>query len=136
MCLCPAIPIATLGTPRMCEHCPLLRTARNQTPSTPMSLRRCHACVLPMDATPPHTVCPGCIVYALFHQNTFLQRWHEIQGTIKPTPPLQHHRSIHRPAPVLGPGILCHLGGAPTPPKSFPTTPPRHVIDLTLHPYA
>ena len=53
------------------------------------SLRQWHACVLPMEATPPHSVCPGCIVYALLHLNTFLQWWHDIQDTLKPTPSLQ-----------------------------------------------
>ena len=113
----------------MCEHCPLLRTARTQTTSTTRSLRQCHACALPMDDTPPHTVCPGCIIYALLHQNRFIQRWHDIHDTPRPIPPLQQHHSIHNPNAV-------HLDGAPIPPMPFPTPPPRQVIDLTLYPHA
>ena len=120
----------------MSEHCPLLRTARTQTTSTPIPLRQCHACALPMDDIPPHTVCPGCIIYTLLHQNTFLQRWYDIQDTLRPTPPLQQHHSIHSPTSVLVPGSSCHLDGAPIPPMPFPTPPPRQVIDLTLHPHA
>ena len=89
-----------------------------------------------MDNTSPHTVCPGCIVYALLHQNTFLQRWHDIQGTRRPTPPLQQHHYILSPAPALGLDISCHLGGTPIPPTPSPTPPPRQVIGLTFHPHA
>ena len=62
MCPCPTTTIPTPGTPRMCEHCHLLRTVRTPTPSQSMPLHQCPACALPMDNTPPHTVCPGCIV--------------------------------------------------------------------------
>ena len=81
-------------------------------------------------------MCHGRIVYALLNQNTFLLRWHDIKDTLRPTPPLQHHHSIHSPAPALGPGISCHLGDTPTPSTSSPTHTPQHVINLTLHPHA
>ena len=75
-----------------------------------------------MNNTPPHTACPGCIVYTLLHQNTIIQRWHDIQDTLKPTPPLQHHRSIHSPDPVLGLVISFNLGGA-QPQRCLPLHP-------------
>ena len=117
----------------MCEHCSLLRTVRTPTSSPSMHLRQCPACALPMDDTPPHTVCPGCIVYAFLHQNTFLQRWHDIQDTLRPIPPIQQHQSTHKPNPIIVSGGSCHLDGAPIPPMPVPTRHPRHVLDLTLH---
>ena len=89
-----------------------------------------------MDTTPPHTVCPGCIDHALLHQNTFLQRWYDVHDTFRPTPPLQQHRSIHSPDPILGSGISCHLAGTPTPSTLSTKPTPRQVIDLTLHQHA
>ena len=136
MCPCPAIPITTLGTPRMCHQCPLLRTAHTQTTSTPMPPRQCHACTLPMNDTSLHAVCPGCIVYTLLHQNAFLQRCHDIQDTLLPTPPLKQHHSIHIPTPILVTGRSRHLDGTPIPPTPFNAPPPQQVFDLTLHPYA
>ena len=120
----------------MCENCPPLWTARTTTTATPLHLRRCHAYALPMDVTPPHTVCPGCIVYALLHQNTLLQRWQDIHDTLRPTPPIQQHRFIHSPDPILGPGISGNLAGTSTPPTHSNTPTPRQVIDLTLHQHA
>ena len=120
----------------MCEDCQLLRSARTPPTKTSMPLRQYHAYFVPMEATSPHAVCPGCIVYALLRQNTFLQRWHNIQDTLKPTPPLQQHRFIHSLDPILGTGISCHLGGTSTPPTPSPTPPPRQVIDITLHQHA
>ena len=72
-------------------------------------------------------------LYALLHQNTFLQRWHDIQDTLRPTPPLQQHHSIQNPTPIIVPGGSCHLDGALIPPMPVPTRPPRQVLDLTPH---
>ena len=117
----------------MCEHCPLLRTVRTTAPALAKPLRQCPACALPMDITQPHTVCPGCLVYALLHQNTFIQRWHDIHDTLRPTPPIQQHQSIHTPNPSSVQGASCHLDGSPIPTMPVPTRHPRHVLDLTIH---
>ena len=133
---CPALPNAAPGTPRMCKQCQFMWSALYHTSTLSLPQRRCQACALPMDDTPPHTAYPGCLVYALLHQNIIFQRWHDIQDALKPAPPLQQHRSIHIPDAVLGTFPPQTLGGTPSPPALSPTHPPRHVIHLTLHAHA
>ena len=74
LCPCPVLSVDIPGTPRMCEHCNLLQSVIYPPTSTPQPTPICGSCVLTSDAIKPHLVCPGCIVYALIHQNTFLQQ--------------------------------------------------------------
>ena len=98
-----------------------------------MSQRRYRACALPMNKIPPHTACSGYIIYVVLHQNIFLQRWHDIQDALRLAPPLQTHRSIHSPAPVISTITSHHHSGTLNlSPLSYAPSP-RHIINLTLN---
>ena len=79
----------------MCEYCDQLQRALTPSPVT-----ACPVCARPLSATDtPHT-CARCILYALIHQNTFAQRWNEIQQILTTTRPQQIHPSLNDPQPV------------------------------------
>lgn len=72
---CPYPPRSDIPqTPRMCEHCNLLHSHRHPTVPTPANNSAYGVCAMISDTTSKHRTCPACIVYALLHQNTFLQR--------------------------------------------------------------
>ena len=95
ICPCPITKIAKPGSPRMCEYCDQL-----QRVLTPSPVTACPACARPLSAiAKPHT-CSRCVLYALIHQNTFAQRWDDIQHMITTTRPQQIHASLNTPQPV------------------------------------
>ena len=133
MCPCSAFSVPVPGTPRMCEHCNLLRLVVYHTTSNPQPRHRYNACALTTDEIPHHHAFPDCIVYILLRQNKFLQRWHDIQEAIKSASPLQTHRSIHSLTPVTGTTTPHHHSGTPNSSSPSPTHSPRHIINLKLN---
>ena len=75
----------------MCEHCTLLRSHKHR--NGPILANQNNTVSTPQP-------CPVCIIYALLHRNTFLQRWNDITATAPPASPLQTHRSVHHPMPT------------------------------------
>ena len=79
----------------MCEYCDQLTHVLTPSPVT-----ACPACTKPLsDTDTPHT-CSRCVLYALIHQNTFAQRWSDIQTSHTPIRPQQIHASLNTPQPV------------------------------------
>ena len=97
ICPCPTTTIATPGTPRIYEHCNLLRhiITRSHT-------NTCPACASPHEVTDTTSTCPDCVVYALLYQNTFNQRWTAIQTAANTIRPAQLYPSINSPPPMAG----------------------------------
>ena len=51
------------------------------------------------DTDAPHT-CSRCVLYNLINQNTFAQRWNDIQVSLTSTRHQQLHPSLNSPQPV------------------------------------
>ena len=74
----------------MCENCALFRHV-----ITASSTNNCPVCASPHtdDGTP--STCAGCVILALVHQNTFAERWTEMQHNLVPSQPSQLHPSLN-----------------------------------------
>ena len=115
----------------MCEYCDQL-----QRVLTPSPVTACPACARPLSATDkPHT-CSRCVLYALIHQNTFAQRWDDIQLMITTPRPQQIHASLNTPQPVTHKAPLpVHENPSVSsiPPNTITTRQhPIMVVDLAL----
>lgn len=105
------------GTPRICEHCDLLRHVHTKS-----STNDCPVCASP----------PACLIYALIHQNTFAQRWSEIQLEIQTTPTAQIHTSLNSPSPIGDTTPQSQLGNINTPNLTPPIDSTNFNCALTL----
>ena len=55
------------------------------------------ACVMPHTDAEILSTCSVCVLYALFHQKTFAQRWNDIQTVVTITQRVQIHASLNSP---------------------------------------
>ena len=115
----------------MCEYCDQLKHVLTQSPVT-----ACPARARPFFATDtPHT-CSRCLLYALIHQNTFAQRWNDIQHMLTTTRPQQLHASLNTPQPVKHtspPQDKEDPSVSDIPPKTATTrTHPTMIVDLAI----
>ena len=93
LCTCPITTLLKPGTPRMCEYCDQLKYVPTQSPAT-----ACPVYAKPNSDTP--STCSDCVLYALIHQNTFVQRWNDVQTSLTTTRRQQIHPSLNYPQPV------------------------------------
>ena len=115
----------------MCEYCDQLKHVLTQSPVT-----ACPACARPLSATDtPHT-CSSCVLYTLIHQNTFAQRWSDIQTPLTTTRHQQLHPSLNSPPPVkhtTPPSDNGKPSGAILPiPTDITRTQPNMLVNLAL----
>ena len=95
ICPCPVTKITNPGTPRMCEYCDLLHQVIRKSPTND-----CPACAMPHTDANDLSTCLLCVLYALVHQNTFDQRWNDIQTSLTATRQQKVHSSLIYPKPV------------------------------------
>ena len=121
----------------MCEHCNLLRHL-----ITKSHTKTCPACASPHAGSDTTSTCPKCVVCALLYQNTFDQRWTDIQTAANTTRPAQIYPSLNSPQPMAGapdPGnrgrpnaSVLATGTEPTPPSTHTTVNlalTKHTLD-------
>ena len=94
VCPCPILKVSTPGNPHMCEHCALLRHV-----ITKLSTDDCPACASPYTDNGSPSTCASCIIFALIHQNTFVERWNDMQHGLAPDRSSQLHPSLNSPQP-------------------------------------
>ena len=86
----------------MCKYYGLLRSVICHTKIAQRPTIVCRACALTKIVTTAHLACIRYVAYTLIHQNTFQQRWNEMQTAVTPVPPIQIHQYLHNPTPVDG----------------------------------
>ena len=79
----------------MCKYCDQLQHVLIPSPVT-----ACPVCARPLFATDKPHICSRRVLYALIHQNTFANRWNDIQTASTATRPTQLHPSLNSPPPV------------------------------------
>ena len=130
----PVTMVDRTGTPCMCKYCDLLRHVLTQS-----SRNACSSCASPYTGTEHPIIYSGCVVYALIHQNTFSQRWNEIQLIVTAIPSVQTHpsinssHSIEETIPPRRQGILRFSSLATTTDSPQPLT--RMTVNLITPPY-
>ena len=96
VCPCPVLRVSTPGHPHMCEYCYLIRYVLTKSPTND-----CPTCASPYPDDGIPSTYASCIIFALIHQNTFAERWNDIQNSLTPTQQQQLHPSLNNPQPDL-----------------------------------
>ena len=80
------------GTPCMCEYCDLLQHVIRKSPTNDFL-----ACAMPHTDANTLSTCSVYVLYALIHQNTFAQRWNDIQTAVTTAQRIQINASLNSP---------------------------------------
>ena len=98
---CPVVKVGTIGIPRMCDNCDLLRhIIPTFSLSQPFNMSICSTCVLG-DVNATQKPCTGCMVYTIIHQNIFSKQWNDIRLAVTPTPIVQTYHLLNSPTPMV-----------------------------------
>ena len=89
---CPVLKVATAGHPHMCEYYTLLRNVLTKTPTKDYS-----TCASTHPDLGSPTTYASCVVFDIIHQNTFTDRWDDIQHALVLAQQPQLHPSLNIP---------------------------------------